>query len=166
MSKVRAAVITSEVSEPTGLTQEVVDSASERLKVGDRAGAYLDLYQATGNELYLVQAQITTYSGSNGGLALGVNQAAKVTNPELYDIPLDTFSHNIDATLIQNAQNWIDGVEGAGDPSSVAVVLAIDTLVWENNGRIPNLKEEGIVLTEFNQDTNISGSFGGGCSTI
>ena len=146
-------------AEPTGLIYAVVDRAEARLESGDRAGAYFELFNATGNQLYLMQAQTTTYSGANGGLALGVNQAAKENNPDLYQVSLDEFSHNIDATLVANARQWLDG-DSDLDPASSEAVLFIDTLVWANNGMQPETLDVDKV-PDFDGDNNLSGWFGG-----
>ena len=56
--------------------QDVVD-LENLLESGDRGGFYYKYYQLTGSEQALVQAQITTYSGTYGGSAILGNYYAQ-----------------------------------------------------------------------------------------
>ncbi|MAM89097.1 MAG: hypothetical protein CME36_17495 [unclassified Hahellaceae] len=79
-TELKAFEFTGAIAPRTPSAQELaqaVDKASARLDQGDRAGAYLELYSVTGNEQLLMQAQITTYSGAIGGMALEGNFRAR-----------------------------------------------------------------------------------------
>lgn len=79
----------------------VLDEAQARLNAGDRAGAYLTLYRALGNNQLLIQAQVTTYSGIWGSGALNGNALAKQSaGTERYNVTLDSFSVDIVQTTI------------------------------------------------------------------
>jgi Ca2+-binding RTX toxin-like protein len=69
------------------------------LDSGDRGGAYYRYYELTGSLQALIQAQITTYSGAWGGLAMVGNYFAKLANQDVYDLTLDKFSYDIDKRL-------------------------------------------------------------------
>jgi len=84
---------------------QAAENAQKRLDAGDRGGAYLELYKVTGNPLMLMHAQITTYSGAPGGMAVNANFLAKLANPEKYQITLDRFSHKIDQSIIDLAKH-------------------------------------------------------------
>jgi hypothetical protein len=77
------------------LQQSTVDRMHARIMLNDRASAYLELYSATGSEQLLMQAQITTYSGAIGSLALVGNMLAKDMGGESYNVSLDQFSLEI-----------------------------------------------------------------------
>jgi len=125
-----------------GMTKEVLSRAKWSMRQGDRAGAYLALYGATGQEQLLLQAQITTYSGAVGGAALYGNYLAKSVNPELYNLSLDQFSIDIlratinlyakglkdgfvvtaDQLQTSDRQVWIDNKMGAYFPGNIQLV--------------------------------------------
>ncbi len=77
------------------IPQDVLDRVRARIMLNDRANAYLELYQATGEPQLLLQAQITTYAGAIGSMALVGNMFAKYAAGEKYNISLDQFSLDI-----------------------------------------------------------------------
>ena len=108
------------------------DRAQQRLDRGDRGGAYLELYKVTGSEQILLQAQITTYSGAVGGMALEGNFRAKIANPDDYTPTLDQFSHDIDQAVVTLARQTAE----AGEPENfnTLAIMETDSLVWQRNG--------------------------------
>lgn len=78
-----------------GLLLADVERLRARLDAGDRAGMYLELYRATGDESWILHAQVTSYSGVCGGAAISGNYLAKFSHPETYHVALDTFSRQI-----------------------------------------------------------------------
>ena len=113
------------------LTTQDINELNELLNVkGDRGGFYYRYYELTGSEQALVQAQITTYSGHWGGLAINGNTIAKYNNPEIYKISLDQFSQDIAKALFDDVQNRvIDGETGILTDDQIQ---ALDRSVWEN----------------------------------
>ena len=106
--------------------------AEARLKAGDRGGAYLELYLITGNEQLLLQAQITTYSGAAGGMAIDGNYQAKVNNPELYKLTLDDFSHQIDAAVVKLARDLAN--DNKPEKFTTEAIRETNKAVWNDKG--------------------------------
>lgn len=132
---VQPIIIYDKVEPRTPTTQELADAAQraqQRLDAGDRAGAYIELYKVTGNEQLLMQAQITTYSGAIGGMALEGNFRAKLANPEKYTLTLDQFSHEIDQRVVKLAGDSAK----ANDPKRFNSdnIQKADRSVWEKYG--------------------------------
>ncbi len=121
--------------EPRTPTAAELGAAAERAQIrldaGDRAGAYIELYEVTGSEQLLLQAQITTYSGAVGGMALEGNFRAKHANPDDYKVTLDQFSHQIDQAVVELAKDSAD----AGKPEKFDTlgIMEADYAVWDNN---------------------------------
>ena len=113
---------------------EAASRAQVRLNNGDRAGAYLELYKVTGTEQLLVQAQITTYSGAVGGMALEGNFRAKMANPENYDLTLDRFSHEIDQAVVDLARDTAN--KGKPEQFNKENIMEADAEVWNSNGML------------------------------
>ncbi len=106
--------------------------AQARLDHGDRGGAYLELWAVTGNPALMLQAQITTYSGTAGGLALEGNYRAKIANPEKYNLTLDKFSHEIDQAIINLAKKSAES--GKPENFNNNSILEKDREVWSRHG--------------------------------
>ncbi len=105
--------------------------AEARLDAGDRAGAYIELYEVTGSEQLLLQAQITTYSGAVGGMALEGNFRAKHANPDKYKTTLDQFSYDIDKEVVDLATRSAE----IGEPEKFDTlgIMEADRRVWTRN---------------------------------
>jgi len=115
----------------------------------DRARAYLDIsavlrqqYSVTQNSRWLEaarmleeQAEITTYSGDNGTLALLGNFNAKLRGGSRYDVPLDVFSWEIDEAVISFFETVVEF--GQYNDISANSIRAVDALVWDNKGLLP-----------------------------
>src|SRR5687768_2978696 len=67
-----------------GVTRSDLARLHERLAIDDRAGVCLDLYRLTGQELWLMDAQLTSYSGPWGGGMLLANAAIKRAQRERF----------------------------------------------------------------------------------
>jgi len=121
--------------EPRTPTAAELGAAAERAQVrldaGDRAGAYIELYEVTGSEQLLLQAQITTYSGAVGGMALEGNFRAKHANPDTYKTTLDNFSHDIDQAVVKLAADSAD--DNVPEKFSTLEIMKADRTVWEKN---------------------------------
>jgi len=121
--------------EPRTPTAEELGAAAERaqtrLDAGDRAGAYLELYEVTGSEQLLLQAQITTYSGAVGGMALEGNFRAKHANPDNYKVTLDQFSHQIDSAVVDLARTSAN--DGEPEAFNTLGIMEADREVWSAN---------------------------------
>lgn len=74
----------SNISPVSQITIEDVNVMQDLLDSGDRGGAYLYYYQLTGSEQALIQAQITTYSGTFGGAALYGNYLVYCNNQSIH----------------------------------------------------------------------------------
>lgn len=107
------------------------DRAQQRLDRGDRAGAYIEIYKVTGSEQILLQAQITSYSGAVGGMALEGNFRAKMANPEKYTLTLDRFSHDIDQAVITLAEESAN--LGKPEKFNSLNIMKTDRVVWDQN---------------------------------
>jgi len=112
--------------------KDAADRAQQRLDSGDRAGAYMELYKATGNEQLLMQAQITTYSGAIGGMAVEGNFRAKMANSDKYDLTLDQFSHEIDQAVVKIAGDLAK--DGHPEKFTSDLIQRIDRAVWKDHG--------------------------------
>ena len=82
----------------------------------------------TGNEQLLLQAQITTYSGAIGGMALEGNFRAKIANPDDYTVTLDQFSHEIDQAVVELAKNMANS--GQPEEFTTFKIMEADRAVW------------------------------------
>ena len=84
----------------TAAQMEELDISSKK-GYADRAEFYYKYYLMTGSRQALLQAQITTYSGPIGGLALFGNYLAKTQDQDLngnqinYGLTLDQFTMDI-----------------------------------------------------------------------
>jgi len=120
---------------PRTPTAEELGAAAERadirLEAGDRAGAYIELYEVTGSEQLLLQAQITTYSGAVGGMALEGNFRAKQANPDTYKTTLDQFSHDIDKAVVDLAARSARNDEP--ENFNTLEIMKADRQVWKDN---------------------------------
>ena len=127
-------ILENAVSPRTPLASELgaaADRAQLRLDRGDRAGAYIELYKVTGSEQILLQAQITSYSGAVGGMALEGNFRAKMANPEDYTLTLDQFSHDIDRAVITLAKQSAES--GEPEKFNTLNIMKTDSRVWQDN---------------------------------
>lgn len=115
-----------------GVTKADIQPLRDRLAAGDRAGMYLSLYEKTGNDLYLMHAQITTFSGVYGGAAVTGNYLAKTSNKGTYQDSLDVFSREIASSIIDTVENDVR----AGGDGKVAnkEVRQGDWRVWDGKG--------------------------------
>lgn len=77
------------------VTAEDVAVMQAFLNDGNRGAAYLYYYQLTGSTQALIQAQITTGSGTFGGAALYGNYLAKIESGGAYNLTLEDFSARI-----------------------------------------------------------------------
>ena len=100
----------------TILTQANIDQLTQLFNSGDRGGFYWEYYKITGEYQALIQGQITTYSGTWGGLAMSGNYLAKITDQENYNLTLDEFSADIIAgtlnSILSDLANPLSGADG------------------------------------------------------
>jgi hypothetical protein len=126
-------IVTTEASSPQGITSDDLRLLELRLKRGDRAGVYADLYRLTGQDIWLMHAQITSYSGLFGGAALGGNYRAKLVNPRSYNVALDVFSREIAASMLNVVRTHV-----ANGNNGMASIDALrtdgDRKVWADKG--------------------------------
>ncbi|MFO0727539.1 MAG: hypothetical protein U1E65_27425 [Myxococcota bacterium] len=115
------------------LTHADIARLRERLDAGDRAGMYLELYQRTGQDIWLMHAQITSYSGVFGGTALTANYLAKMSHPGTYHVALDTFSRQIAASMLKVIERNLDA-GGDGKVSVGELRTEGDLGVWKSKG--------------------------------
>ena len=115
----------------------------------NRAAAYLDIATvlrrqaaATGIDRYLQaaymleeQAEVTTFSGDNGSLAMLGNFNAKQNGGSRYNVPLDVFSWQIDEAVITFFENVVNNHQY--EDISQNSILAVDALVWDSKGLLP-----------------------------
>ncbi|MFY1054500.1 hypothetical protein ACOQNP_23020 [Ectopseudomonas khazarica] len=92
------------------LSLDDVAGLAQKLADGDRGGFYWEYYRLTGEYQALIQGQITTYSGTWGGMAMVGNYLAKLTDQENYDVTLDKFSTLIIAGTLGAIARDDDGV--------------------------------------------------------
>nr|CAA6814394.1 MAG: Unknown protein [uncultured Thiotrichaceae bacterium] len=135
------------------LDEDVLDRMQARIQLNDRANAYLELYNATGEEQLVLQTQITTYTGAIGSMALVGNMLAKDANPEKYKLSLDQFSldilqgthdlarqfvgesvYNLDRNRLQDADHAVWASKGMGEhfPGNVQFV----DYEWHNDPKL------------------------------
>ena len=113
-----------------GIDQDVLNRAQYRLDHHDRAGAYLELYMATGNPQLLFVAQITTFTGSPGGAAVEGNFLAKLEDPDKYVITLDEFSKEI----VQATINLYKSSYEKNETVTPLQIMETDRGVWKSYG--------------------------------
>ncbi|MES2823262.1 MAG: hypothetical protein V4732_06660 [Pseudomonadota bacterium] len=106
---------------------------------GDRGGAYLYYYQLTGSVQTLIQAQITTGSGTFGGGALYGNYLAKsseaLSSDGYYDLTLEDFSTRILQANIDAIQmDILKGDSGHYGILDDETLQGIDQAVWTGLG--------------------------------
>lgn len=92
----------------TSLTLQDVQSLRGLAANGSRGSAYVQLYAWTGENQWLTQAQISTYSNSAGGAALAANAFAKLENQSIYPSSLDAFSFDVLSGELAAIENDID----------------------------------------------------------
>jgi hypothetical protein len=93
------------------LTQAEYDYLNSFLAVKDRGGYYLALYNMTGSQEALLQAQITTFSEGAGGAAYVANTFLKSTysdryTKEIYDISQLVAQSSLDAISRSQTPVW------------------------------------------------------------
>ncbi|MBO9666098.1 MAG: hypothetical protein J7501_04735 [Bdellovibrio sp.] len=118
-----------------GVSEEDIKDLKAALARNDRAGMYLRLYQLTGDEFWLMDAQITSFSGVWGGTALRANFEIKVQNKELYEDSLDHFS----LTIAGNMLKWVEGSVREGRKGYVELgdlLMKGDGEIWRSKGLI------------------------------
>ena len=118
------------------LTQAEYDYLNSFLIANDRGNYYLALYNMTGSQEALLQAEIATFSAGAGGAALLANQLIKRDFSALYTVDVHTFS-------LQIAQNSLDTIvekinsDGANVNSGVITdeeMLQSAFDVWDSKG--------------------------------
>jgi hypothetical protein len=77
------------------LTQAEYDYLESFLTANDRGNYYLALYNMTGSQEALLQAEIATFSAGAGGAALLANKLIKANNQTLYTLDVHDFSLRI-----------------------------------------------------------------------
>ncbi|MGH1341511.1 MAG: hypothetical protein ACRBN8_08170 [Nannocystales bacterium] len=116
-----------------GVTKNDLPILQARLARGDRAGVYVDLYNLTGDDIWLMHAQITSYSGLFGGAALSANFLAKLANPRKYNVALDVFSREILESMLRVVKRDVES-GGTGRPSVDTLRTDGDRGVWKSKG--------------------------------
>ena len=123
------------------LSQNDIAQLQARIDAGDRAGFYILYHDMTGSIQALLQAQVSSYSGSIGQLAAYSNAAAKFMLGDRYPETTDQFSLSIATDLLNKIkldvntggtgvlsddrifdlakQQWIDRDIGAFFPANV-----------------------------------------------
>ena len=128
------------------VSRDCVDLAQHKLDLGDRGGAYLELYRQMGNEQLLIQAQITTYSGIWGSGALTGNHLAQQEGGARYNTPLDQFSHEIAQATIDAVRSDLDsGGNGRLDDNELQTA---DRQVWKGK-EMPELFPGNVQFFDF-----------------
>ena len=122
-----------DAAQAPGVTAADLPRLRARLAAGDRAGMYLELYQQTGQEIWLMHAQITSYSGVFGGAAITANFLAKGNNPEKYHVALDTFSRQIAASMVDVVEEHV-AAGGDGKVDVAELRKRGDWGVWDKKG--------------------------------
>jgi len=77
------------------LTQAEYDYLYSFLAANDRGGYYLTLYNMTGSQEALLQAEISTFSAGAGGAAWLANYLIKRDHPTTYTLEVHEFSLEI-----------------------------------------------------------------------
>ena len=116
-----------------GVTAPDLARLRGRLVAGDRAGVYLELYRLTGQEIWLMHAQITSYTGVFGGAAITANFLAKTGNPDKYHVALDTFSRQIAASMLDVVERDV-AAGGQGKVEVATLRKEGDWGVWDAKG--------------------------------
>jgi hypothetical protein len=118
---------------PPGVTIEDVEKVRTLFAAGNRGAVYMMLYNLTGQEYWLLDAQITTYSGIFGGGALRSNYLIKTEHQSTYQSTLDVFSRDIMKRMINLVEESVkQGKKGYVKPSRF--LLEGDGPVWQMNG--------------------------------
>lgn len=84
------------------ISQQEFDYLQSFLDLGDRGGYYMALYNMTGNEQCIEQAQIATFSEGSGGVAYGANvllqlHLAEGEYPGIYFLSQEVAEYKLDA---------------------------------------------------------------------
>lgn len=117
------------------LSQEDIVRLSQKLADGDRGGFYWDYYKLTGEYQAMVQGQITTYSGTWGGMAMVGNYLAKLADQKNYELTLDKFSTDIIAgTLAEIANDFDQAAKGEDGILSQLQMQISDYETWKAKG--------------------------------
>lgn len=143
------------------LSLQNVNELQNLLDRGDRGGFYYRYYELTGSSQALLQAQITTYSGVVGGLAINGNVVAKSNNFGIYNLSLDDFSTQIASNLLRGIRLDISN-NGTGILSD-ARIQDLDAEVWDSKGMLAWFPGSFQLL--WNGSLNgeiIAGTIGGG----
>jgi hypothetical protein len=117
-----------------GLTQSNIDELAGFLHRGDRGGYYLRYAEMVRSEdssaarQATIQAQIATYSGGVGGLAISANPQAKMARPSIYTVSLDDFSIAIVDKHFADVRASFEG-GGSGILTETAQLLSAKS-VW------------------------------------
>ncbi|WP_159104279.1 putative Ig domain-containing protein [Sneathiella glossodoripedis] len=119
------------------LTSQDVDHLQGFLERRDRGGFYFEYYKLTGSRQALFQAQISTYSGFAGSVALIGNYVAKLNNLESYNLTLDNFSDQIAWSLLEEIDVQVNGGATPEFNSTSGVVSdeqmqQLDRRVWDS----------------------------------
>ncbi|WP_413575226.1 hypothetical protein ACLVWU_13075 [Bdellovibrio sp. HCB290] len=116
-----------------GVTAQDIEVLRGFLAKNDRAGMYLMLYRLTGEEFWLMDAQITTFSGIWGGTALEANYQIKLRNQSKYDDSIDKFSLKIATNMLKWVEMSVDeGNKGIVDIGTL--LMKGDGEVWKSKG--------------------------------
>ncbi|WP_413584810.1 hypothetical protein [Bdellovibrio sp. HCB274] len=116
-----------------GVTAQDIPHLRSFLANNDRAGMYLTLYRMTGEEFWLMDAQITTFSGIWGGTALETNYQIKLNNQKKYDDSIDKFSLKIATNMLK----WVEMSVASGGKGFVDVgtlLMKGDGEIWKSKG--------------------------------
>lgn len=116
------------------ITQEHITELQALLDNGDRGGFYWRLFELTDSNQILIQGQISTYSGSWGGLALSGNYLAKLQDQENYGLTLDDFSTQIARGTLDSIIADVNSPNGNGGLLSDIGFVLSDSAVWAANG--------------------------------
>ena len=120
---------------------------------GRPVGGNTDIFYAA--ETLLIQAQITSYSGNIGALAIFGNLNAAQKDPTRYTPTLDQFSYAIDNAVLQTFEASLRSTGPYRVPTSNEI-YATDYLVWDglNLGHLfPGLSE--VDFTKVSSDSPI-----------
>jgi hypothetical protein len=114
------------------LTQANLNQLQERIDAGDRAGFYILYHNLTGSEQALTQAQVSSYSGGIGQLALFSNAAAKWYLGDRYSETTDQFSLSIASDLNNKIRDNVNN--GGSGTFTDDEILRFAKTQWDNRG--------------------------------
>lgn len=114
------------------LSQSNISQLQARIDAGDRAGFYIEYHNLTGSTEALLQAQVSSYSGYMGQLALYANAVAKTYLGNQYPGTTNNFSQLIASDLLDKIKASVaDGGTGVFTDDQV---LEFARLQWDIRG--------------------------------